>query len=116
MAPMSEQRIRRYLPDLRAYLVEAARARRLVGYKELADVVGTSHRSVGDVLDVLGREEHEQQRPILPAIVVLKQKRKPSSGFYRLLALLQHTSAEEDTAAWEAERDRVWAFDWPDER
>ena len=59
-------------------------------------------------------EDHEQQRPILPSIVVRKRERTPSVGFYRLLALVHHTSGEEDLAAWEIERDRVWAFDWPD--
>jgi len=113
MANLSDQRIQLYLPQIRSYLVEAARSGRMVGYQELADVVGTNRRSVGDVLNVLDLQEHAQQRPLISAIVVRKGRGTPGPGFHEIQALLHHTTGR-DLEAWRAERDRVCAFDWPD--
>lgn len=116
MAELSDRLVRRYLPDVRLYLVEAARDRRMLHYQELADLVGTNRVYLYQLLDALVRQEHERGRPIISAIVVRRDRGVPGPGFYRIMAELHHTSGEKDLASWRIERERVWAFDWPDER
>jgi len=89
MTRLSEERLQTYLPEVRSYLVQAARNQSLVSYLELANAVGTSRGHIGDVLDALDIEEHERQHPLISAIVVYKHRRTPGPGFFAMTRFVE---------------------------
>lgn len=114
MPKLSDDLLDRYVPVARAYLIRAAREHRLVTYMEISKAVGGGRGYIGQVLDAMNLRENDKQRPLLSALVVSARTRMPSSGFFVLLRSLRNASGP-DKVVWQAERDRVWAFDWPAE-
>lgn len=102
-----------YVPQARQELVKAAREHRLVPYSEVTNALGTSRAWIGEILDEVNSREHAKGRPLLSAIVVGKQSRRPGPGFWRLPMLPQMILPSDRARFWKAERDKVWAFDWP---
>jgi hypothetical protein len=109
---LSPDLLETYVPRARQYLATAARQHRLVPYMQIANDLG-GRGYVGQVLDELNRREHDQGRPLISAIVVDAETEQPSEGFFKLAIDVGLTLPSSDRRAfWEAERDRVWAFDW----
>jgi hypothetical protein len=105
---LSERLLRRYVPEAREYLVKAARDHRTVPYGEIMNRIG-GRGYVGQVLDALNVEENDQRRPLLSAIVVRKDARRSSYGFFDLVRRLRPgVPIGDDQSVWEAECDRIW--------
>ena len=110
---LSADLMERYVPQARKYLGAAAREHRLVPYMEITKALGTGRGYIGQVLDELNRREHAKGHPIISAIVVRADSNESSDGFFKLVEALRPASkGSDERRLWEAERDRVWAFDW----
>lgn len=72
---------------IRKKLVETAEAQKLITYSELGDLIGLDMSQIGQrqrLSKLLGRivtTEHQQGRPILSAVVVRKDEKRPGRGF-----------------------------------
>jgi len=98
-------------------LKDVARARQLIPYKELANVVGLDWnkdygkcRQIFSVLGAVSTSEVEQGHPMLSAVAVRQDTRMPGSGFFTLAQDLGRFQAGNDHAFWIRERDKVWTF------
>jgi hypothetical protein len=104
---------------VRAALIEAARERRLLTYKDVAAMMGlpltgqAMGLQVGAMGDAINEFEHRAGRPMLSALIVKTRSRVPGEGFYRGALALGRTTAFGDDmskrAFWESERDAVYA-------
>lgn len=71
-------------------LIEVARTQNLITYSDIAPLAGLDMSSPGDrvqigaILDEISTREHEQGRPLLSAVVVLKETSMPRQGFFSL--------------------------------
>jgi len=99
-------------------LIAAARCRRTLNYKEIAQIMGlppSGHhmaKEVGHLLGEISQEEHQRGRPILTALVVAVTTGVPGSGFFDLarhFGKLQGTTPADERLFWEQERDAVYA-------
>jgi hypothetical protein len=95
---------------IRDYLMFAARHHQLVTPAQVTDATRVKSRVVQRLTE-LNRLEHASGHPLLAAIVTGTQPDAPSAGFRRLVRELFGES-DDLQAFWQAERDRVWAFDW----
>ena len=90
--------------DVRQRLIEAARDQRLVIYEELMrDFHIARGRHIANVLCEISEYEHDCGRPVLSAIVVRKQGRKPSGGFWEMSFVSRNVP-------WEHYRDEVHRY------
>lgn len=95
-------------------LIDAARQRHTITYKELAAAFGLDWgRSYGQcrrlypVLKGICRAETAQGRPMLGAVVV-RQNGTPGRGFFRGARNLGRLTGEDERSFWQKERDKVW--------
>ena len=94
-------------------LVEAAKARSLVTYREAAELVGLDAREpeqraeLSQLLRAISLHEHEQGRPLLSAVVVSQDTQIPGRGFFRLMRSLGLGDHEDDEVLFERELSRV---------
>jgi len=70
-------------------LKEVARAKRLITYTDIGKKVGlrANDPQLWQLLDKINRQEHEQGRPLLSAVVVQKEGESqgaPGEGFFKL--------------------------------
>lgn len=99
---------------VRNELMRAASMRELLTYQQVAVHVGLSmgNRHQASVLAKLlcdiARDEHEQGRPLLSAIVVAKQTRQPGRGFFAFARKLDK-HFDDDTQYFHEEVEAVWA-------
>lgn len=108
MPDLSERLLSLYVPQARGYLLKAAREHRTVPYNEIMNRLG-GRGYVGQVLDQLNVEENAQHRPLLSAIVVRKDVRRSSHGFFDLVRRLRPgVTTGNDQAVWQAECERIW--------
>src|SRR5690606_24088683 len=69
-------------------LKRAARNEELVFYGEIADIVGLNMNldkdrgELGRILGAISLWEHQQSRPMLSVVAVLKNENTPSQGFF----------------------------------
>ena len=63
---------------------------------------------LADILGDISSHEHEQGRPLLSAVVVLKATNKPGVGFFGLADSLGLFDGQDRDNFWRDERDRVW--------
>jgi hypothetical protein len=115
MGTLSAKKMSEYVPRARKLLVTQARTGHTVPYSTIQNRLG-GRGYVGQVLDTLNVEEHEAKRPLLSALVVnLRPGGMPSRGFFLLVRRLKpNTRGVADRQVWEAERDAVFAFGYPD--
>lgn len=107
-------------PQVRAALMEAARDRRLLTYPDVASIMGLPRSGyymgskVGAMADAINRVERDAGRPMLSALLVQTQSRRPGEGFYACAIQLGVVTRFADEASkrafWEAERDKVYAY------
>ena len=61
---------------------EVASSRDIVSYAEAAAVIGKPPNRIWQILDEISQSEHEQCRPMLPAVVVVASRGVPGYGFF----------------------------------
>lgn len=97
-------------------LIEAAKQRNDVSYKDVAAIIGIhtpgNHmaREVGQILGEISEDENKDGRPMLSAIAV-RVTGVPGEGFFVLaqrLGQLTTTDSDSQTKFWQNERDKVF--------
>lgn len=94
-------------------LVEVAKLRGMITYREVAELVGLDlrepeHRAeLSQLLRTLSSQEHEQSRPLISAVVVSQDTGIPGRGFFRLMRSLGIDDGKDDEALSERELRRV---------
>ena len=98
-------------------LKDVARAKQLITYKELANVVGLDWnkdygkcRQIFPILGAVSTSEVEQGHPMLSAVAGRQDTRMPGSGFFTLARDLGRYQGGNDHVFWIRERDEVWTF------
>ena len=88
-----------------------------VNYGDIAPLVGLDMEMPGDrlrisaILDCINRVEHRAGRPLLSAVVILKEENKPGAGFFDLAKELRLQSPnEDDLMFWIGELRRVHTY------
>lgn len=105
------------LAQLRERLIEAARHRGFVYYKEVAqrlDIVSDRldhSREMANALDEISIYEHENGRPLLSVVVVHQDDKRPGQGFFKMA---KHTGVQEpatdNDAFYVHELTRAWDY------
>jgi hypothetical protein len=118
---MTEDRFACTKEFLRVYalLIAAAERRQSGGYVEVAEIMGVPRsghymsQETGQMLGEISRREHECGRPMLSAVVVRAQGRRPGPGFFKLARQLgripEDATDEELESFWRAEQEAVYA-------
>ena len=63
--------------------------------------------SISDYLDQISRREYLKRRPLLSAVVVLKNQNRPGTGFFTLARELGLHRGNDDDRYWTRELERV---------
>ncbi len=100
--------------EIRALMIEAARARQTITYSELCRELKTAHLHyhstlLTKLLSEIGQVEVEAGRGVLPAVVVTKQTHIPGGGYF---AGMDGVDADALEAMWRDDFDSVcdyWA-------
>jgi hypothetical protein len=114
---MTQRRLSRNLRELyvvraRRLLTRAAADRDVLYYSDIMSELG-GRGYVGEILDVLNREEHATGHPLLSALVITSDTNRASVGFYPLARELRADLRDlDDRQLWQLERNNVWGFDW----
>ncbi len=100
---------------IRNILIKAAQERKVIYYSQVGETVNLSmgnphHRTqLGRILTEISSEEHENGRPLLAAIVVHKDNKKPGEGFFNLAKSLgKQKPNENDDTFCKMEKERVF--------
>jgi hypothetical protein len=94
-------------------LRKVARAHSTTYYSDLAPIVGIDTENphfgplIGRILDDVNRVEFAQGRPMLSAVVILKDSNIPGSGFFTCARELRRYSGKDDLGFWIEELRRV---------
>jgi hypothetical protein len=100
-------------------LVDVARARGLITYREVAALVGLDLRErdqralLSELLRSISLREHDAGRPLLTAVVVSQDTNFPGRGFFRLARSLDEGASQDDEDIFERELRKVykhWAY------
>ena len=81
---------------------EVARDGIYVNYGDIAPLIGLDMEMpedrdrIGAILDCINRIEHKKGRPLLSAVVILKDANMPGAGFFKLAKCLGLQSQDED--------------------
>lgn len=105
--------------NIRDRLLAVAGAKVTIGYKELTDWLGIDPQLrpwraelLYHALDTINRNEHNAGRPLLSAVVIVRESGMPGDGFFRLAKDLTQfnpaTSSERDF--WEQELRRLYDY------
>ncbi|MFQ5793804.1 MAG: restriction endonuclease [Candidatus Bipolaricaulia bacterium] len=102
---------------IRARLIEAARAGQTITYSEIASMLTDSHLDVEPDLDLIervlmtvSREEHNEGRPLLSAVVVLPESECPGERFFALAQELGAYDGVDDSRFFSQELQRVYEY------
>lgn len=99
-------------------LVEVARVRGTTTYSEVGELVGLDMSTevgrirIAQILDDINWYENQGNRPMLSAIVILKNENIPGSGFFECARGLGKYRGGDDLAFWSNEVKKVhrqWA-------
>ena len=94
---------------------EVAKNGGTVHYSEIAPLIGLDLNSrkdlnrLIDILDGINRSEHNEERPLLTAVVVNKNTKIPGDGFFNLAKKLGLYNGGDNRKYWQAELQRVHA-------
>ncbi|MBC8275560.1 MAG: hypothetical protein H8E40_11420 [Chloroflexi bacterium] len=106
-----------YVERARPILMDVARGNRernFITYEDLMDEMGGPGRGyIGEVLEEVSCSEDDRDHPLLSALVIKKNKRSPSYGFWYMRCLperVKNSSDEEKRVFWLQECDKVWYF------
>jgi len=83
-------------------LQEVARAKSITNYTEIGSLVGLEPHNpiLWGMLDDINRYEHQQNHPMLSAVVVLKNKYIPDEGFFPLARELGRFRGSDKDTFW----------------
>ena len=105
---------------IRTKLVETAKEQTTIFYSDLGALIGLDMSQPDqrtELSDLLGRiniAEHEEGRPMLSAVAVLKEEMRPGQGFFEIAHWLGVYSGDKDPRVQEgffiAELKRVYAY------
>lgn len=96
-------------------LKRVAKEQRLTNYADIAPLAGlsmddpTDRNRIADILGEISRFEHEQGRPMLSAVVILRDENIPGQGFFSLAKELGLYSAGDNFMFFVNELRRVHA-------
>ena len=96
--------------DLRQRLIQTARRKVTVTYSELSP---EAPRAIWPMLDQVNRYEVAEGRPMLTAVVVTKEARKPGIGFFTQARTLGRFDGNNWDDFWQRELQEVWDY-WND--
>ena len=94
-------------------LLLVAKGSNLTNYSDIAPLAGLDmglppdRNSMASILDEISRSEHENGRPLLSAVVVLKGENIPGEGFFSLAKDLRLHDGSDDVVFWVREVQRV---------
>jgi hypothetical protein len=98
-------------------LINTARNKRTIKYKDLAKTVGLDwHKNYGQcrqIFSILGAictAEDQQGHPLLSAVAVRQDTGRPGIGFFNVARDLGRHTGHDDISFWKKERDKVWLF------
>jgi hypothetical protein len=91
--------------DIREWLIQEARAHRLITYKELGEQfnIPAWWRQLRYILNDISVFERDNGRPYLSAIVVRQDTRRPGPGFWSIPEI-------DASRPWQDYRDDVWRY------
>lgn len=91
--------------DIRERLIQVAKAKRLITYKELGEEfnIPAWWRQLGRILGDICRYELANKRPYISGIVVRQDTRRPGPGFFKFPDM-------DRSRPWEFYRDEVWDY------
>lgn len=100
--------------------ISAARKRALLHYADIANIIGIpiSHFSymsseIGRILGEISINENLNNRPMLSAVVIGKEKKKPGKGFFilakQLCKLNYNATEKKETDFWKKELNDVYS-------
>jgi hypothetical protein len=103
--------------DVYQKLIEAAKKRKFVCYKEIGKIMGI-HKpgnylgwETGRMLGEISKFEHEHGRPLLSAVVIRSDLKRPGDGFFKLakeLGKFKGESKEDQKKFWNRELQAVY--------
>lgn len=100
--------------DVRDKLLKIARNGSTTNYKEIGRAVGLHWRSrhLLQALDAVNRHEHSEGRPLLTAVVVNAERRRPGNGFFILAETwgLFDPAKDDERGFWKQELQRVYSY------
>ena len=102
---------------VRTFLVKVARGQSTVFYKDVASFLNDTRvkpqsRAMREVLTEISMAEHAAGRPLLSAVVVRTDTRRPGKGFEAMAKLLRVRGRSSPQTFWKMQRDRVWKHVW----
>lgn len=103
---------------VRQELIETAKARATISYSELGGLIGLDmgqpdqRTCLSDLLGEINIAEHDEGRPMLSAVAVLKGEGRPGSGFFEIARRLGLCSKDKRVQEefFVAELKRVYAY------
>lgn len=96
-------------------LIEYASKKQFISYSELCKQVGYSNcRKIGTYIDPVTKFTYEKYGVFISAIVVLKGKNKPSSGFIPMYRERTSDHINSDDCIIKSQQDSVFNEDWSD--
>ncbi len=115
--PLRRDTLEKYLEMIKLILIEVAKGKRkdrVITYKDLEKEMGGPGRGyIGEVLEEVSDREHGQNRPLLSALVVRKDTKRPSYGFWELRVLppsLRNASKQEKIDRWKQEHRKTCEY------
>lgn len=105
--------------DLRDRLIEVAVKESLVIYSEIAEVAGLHaddpgfRFQIGEILDQINWHEHRNERPLLSAVAVAKEDKRPGFGFFENARDIGVYARGDKAEFWSRELIRVYSY-WRD--
>jgi hypothetical protein len=98
---------------LKERLIAVALMRSTVLYSELAEVAGLRADGpdfgylIGEMLDAINWYEHQNDRPLLSAVAIAKERRMPGPGFFDNARTIGVYTGNDDTEFWIGELNHV---------
>lgn len=102
---------------VRDEMIQAARNGTTITYGDIADIMGLPPRGhymakeVGQVSGEISEDEHIQGRPMLSAVAISTERRRPGPGFFGLardMRILHGSSEQDERRFWAAEKAAVY--------
>ena len=96
------------VPILYEILCGVASTHSIVYYSDLADAVGLPPIALGKPLGEINEREHNQERPMLSAVVLSKDFDTSSDGFFELAKSMRGYDGTNGYKFWEEELECVY--------
>ena len=99
-------------------LIDIARNRKTISYKDAGEIIGRRANNIWDILDAISQSEYDQGRPMLPAVVIVSGRGVPGDGFFTLARKIgkpapdpgETTSIPVQRTFWKSELAQVYDY------